>query len=343
MKELVTIICVPCDLYWCSEIEVQLHNFRKYGHRNVHILIYEAFKNPYIEYWERLEKEYSDIATFYTYRNNGLLKLTSVYAPITRIYMLQEHFKQFPELSEKVILYMDSDVIFTKKLDFTPFLEDNVNYLSSTPYISAEYFESKIKDVYPHRLKDYQKIDVLKDLCRIVGVDKQVLIDNQGVTGGCQYILKNITSDFWTDCLNHCLQIRMHLVQVNSQFFANEDKGFQSWCSDMLTVLWNLWKRGYKTECPKELNFTWSSDPIEKIKENYWLHNAGISGKIHIIDGKEVKMFAKNDVIFRTNTMSFFDMDYSRANISKEYCSSVYLDEILSIKNPCTVTEARYY
>jgi len=65
-------------------------------------------------------------------------------------------------------------------------------------------------------------------------------------------------------------------MEVNRRFFANENKGFQSWCADMWGVLYNLWARGVETKVVPEMDFAWASDPIEKIDKVGIFHNAGV-------------------------------------------------------------------
>jgi len=42
----------------------------------------------------------------------------------------------------------------------------------------------------------------------------------------------------------------------------------------------NLWKIDLETKVIKELDFSWSSDPISKIAETTILHNAGIVAQL---------------------------------------------------------------
>jgi hypothetical protein len=47
----------------------------------------------------------------------------------------------------------------------------------------------------------------------------------------------------------------------------------------MWAVLWNIWLREQETKNIPELEFCWSSDPIEKLERTTLLHNAGITGQ----------------------------------------------------------------
>ena len=343
IRELVTIVCTPHDLYWASEIEVQLSNFERVGHTGeMHVLVFVEGEFPYRWYWEQLAKRYTWCKFFY-YKEDNIKNLIAIYAPVQRPRCLKNHWKQFPELQNKVILYLDSDVLFTRTPDFSPYLQDDICYLSKTEYISADYFSSKVKDIYPFKKKEYAQEDVLQDLCRIVGIDKQVAIDNQDNTGGCQYILKGIDYDFCNDVERNCIELRLRTINFNAQYFSSEDKGFQSWAiGDMCGLLWNLWKRGKETKCPEYMNFAWSTNPIDAYNDNIFFHNAGVSSKNQELDGKMHKMFYKSDIRFRTSSLTWFDIQ-EWGGISKEYCSYKYLEEILSIENPICRTKKLVY
>jgi hypothetical protein len=76
--------------------------------------------------------------------------------------------------------------------------------------------------------------------------------------------------------MNDCILIRSYLQRINKEYFESEDKGFQSWCADMWSVLWNLWVREKEVKVVPEMGFSWSPDPIEKLETHPILHNAGI-------------------------------------------------------------------
>ena len=143
-------------------------------------------------------------------------------------------------------------------------------------YINADYFKSKERDVLPNKLEEYKTRDILAEVMSLVGVDKDVAIENNEHSGGAQYFLKNVDASFWNKVMNDCMLIRTYLQKVNKDFFENENKGFQSWCADMWSVLWNLWFRNQTARIVPELNFAWSTDLIERLNEYPILHNAGI-------------------------------------------------------------------
>jgi hypothetical protein len=190
------------------------------------------------------------------------------------------YFQDHPEMITKAVFYCDCDVIFTDKFDLEKFKDDEINYLSDTnSYINASYFDSKERDVLPDKLEEYKNRDILAELTSLIGITREIAEANNDHSGGAQYFLKNVDSDFWKKVMNDCILIRVYLQNINKEFFKNEDKGFQSWCADMWAVLWNIWLREQETKNIPELEFCWSSDPIEKLERTTLLHNAGITGQ----------------------------------------------------------------
>lgn len=331
MKELEIICVVPGDLYFASEVEVLINNLRKFGYSDKLTILYDQ-QLSFIEYWNRLVYTYEEVK-FYNYTTFDVQNLKSIYPQVIRPNILKKHFQKYPELQDKTIFYIDSDVILTKNFNFERYLSDDINYLSKTDYISASYFEEKKKNVLPYKSKEYEKLDVLDYATKLVGLDKEIAILNQENTGGAQYLLKNINWEFWEKVENDCINIRVYLKTINHLYFSDEKIGFQSWCADMWAVLWNLWLNKAETRCPEDMNFTWATCPISEWNRYAIYHNAGVTGKYQNINGEECKMYNKSEIVFRENIITPFDIK-KYENIDKRYCSYNYLQEILSIKNP---------
>jgi hypothetical protein len=271
-------------------------------------------------------------AEFHFYQDQGDLdKYLPIYIPILRPWTLWKHFKANPDLSNKAIFYCDSDVLFTKDFNVDDYTQDDICYLSNTnSYINATYFESKEKDVLPNKLEEYKTRDILGEVMSLVGVDKDVAYDNNEHSGGAQYFLKDVDATFWNKVMNDSLLIRTYLQKVNRDFFENENTGYQSWCADMWGVLWNLWFRGQETKVIKEMNFSWATDPIERLEENTLFHNAGIvsthngtyhcfyKGKYH--NGGDPTQDPHLDAILNDET-------------SQKYCTWFYANKLKELKN----------
>lgn len=332
MRELQIITAQPNDLLFNWQLRVQLHNLRKYGLSDKYTALVwwhddRVNKETFKYHWEDLERDFPEARIVYITDTEGdlpkLIKMVN-YIPLLRPWLLHKYFAENPELENKAILYMDSDVVFTKEPEFSHLLADNICYLSDTKsYIAASYFDSKIKDVLPDKLEQYKQIDPLSDLLREFGLTREIAVKNEGGSGGAQYLLKNIDASFWQDVFLGCMKIRMTLGSINRRFFENEDKGFQSWCADMWSVLFTLWKREQQTNCPPEMDFCWATDPIEKWDKVQIYHDAGASTR-EIEPGH--KLFHKRDADYINNQATPFEKNLSF--VSPKYCSKNYAKEI---------------
>lgn len=342
-KDLVIIAAQPDDLYFAWQIETQIINFRKYGLSDkLRYLMFlpgdrlEKGWNPAVR---ELPIKYPEVQ-FYWYEDkmdiNALYIRPYNYVPLLRPYCLINHFRDNPDLKDKAILYMDSDVIFLKDPSdwINKYKDDDINYLSDTKgYIAASYWDSKIKDVKPERLEDYKAVDPLNDIAKQVGIDRATCESNEDGSGGAQYLLKNIDYPFWSKVFKGCLAVRGGLSyhvpgSVNNTYFEDENKGFQSWCADMWSVLWNLWKIGAKTVCPPEMNFVWATSHIDQAKDAYIMHNAGATSVEPVnLNGTLHKLFYKAKHEYINNILTPFD-DNGYLGVSPQYCSSLYAQAV---------------
>lgn len=347
MKQLHIISVFPSDLRFYWETAVQLNNAREHGFSHkFRVLIFtpkDRENIPLPKEFKKLEELFPEVKFFYYTDKSGIVGddiRSSLYIPILRPYCLKQHFKEYPELSQDAILYIDSDILFTSSLDFLePFLQDDINYLSDTKtYLNSEYFDSKQKDTLPEKLESFKQIDVLQNIAHFFGISRQAVEDNKNNTGGAQYLLKNIDSNFWQDVYTGCLYVKWYLSAVNREYFPSEEKGFQSWCADMVSVLYNLWKRQRETITPKELDFAWSTDHIERLGECSILHNAGITDaeklKVPYKDEYiQIPVFFKNKYNLKT---PFQDIPALEKILENEevhkYCNSFYITEIIKTK-----------
>lgn len=352
MRELIYISVEPNNLYYVWQVNVWLESANKHGILDkCHVLIYKP--DAHVEWlpeWNIVEKLYPE-AKFFRYDDRGIRNLLQVYIPILRPHTLQQHFAKYPELKEKAIFYHDCDIILNRALDIEKYLDDDVNYVSNTvvpsDYMSHKYFESKRRDVKPEMQWEYDKIDVLEEAAQIVGISKDVIISNYNNTGGAQYLLKNIDSKFWKKVEKDSFELVLYLKSINRRFFENEAKGFQSWCSDMWAVLWNIWKIGAETLVVPEMSFCWATDVIKQTETHPILHNAGVTSestirtRINNLNG-EGKIFIDAPAFYKGryhqgSITPFRDYNYINTILlhptSKGYCFYKYLQEVINIKN----------
>jgi len=281
MKELKFICAQPDDLYFVWQVHLWLESLKKLGHSDKAIVVVfiPNFREPNNE-WQKIIDLYPE-AEFAFYRDdeNTVSELLGIYIPVLRPYTLMRYFQDHPEMKEKAWLYCDCDVVFTEKFNIDDYIDDDVHYLSDTnSYINASYFDSKEKDVLLHKLEEYKQRDILQETTAICNINREIAEHYNLHSGGAQYLLKNIDAEFWKHVMEDCISIRKHLMQVNGEFFESEDRGFQSWCADMWSVLFNLWRVEGVTKVIPEMEFSWASDSIEKVERLGIFHNAGMIG-----------------------------------------------------------------
>ncbi len=350
MKKLNIISCVTNEKRFAWETAVYLYNLTSLGYKDIHILIFVKKDEHPISDWVDLIVKFPDVEWKFYIDTNNIYKVSQAfnYTPLYRFWLLQEYFREHPNLKDEAILYTDTDIILTKYLDFSPFLEDDINYLSWTGskdrmdnYLWQRYFDAKLNQVNPSKIEQYKKLDILARLGFICNTTREHITENNPNTGGAQYLLKNIDSQFWTDCFNTCSEIKLYLSGINQTFMKGnspqdrENNGFQSFCSDMWALLYNLWGHGYSTSCPVEMDFAWSTDRIERVDEVYFIHNAGI------LPGPNKVAFENEQVVaplfFKgrySNTTPFEDLhtleEIIEHPISSKFANSVYTKEIIN-------------
>ncbi len=359
------------------ETFVLLDSLREFGYSDsTYILVWipkDHVHKPKPALWEKLEKTFPEVVFQWTYDHEdfGNLGRQFNYNPIFRPYILAKLYASTPNLKDEAIFYIDSDIVFTKKFDFSPYLQDDkICYLSDTnSYINAAYFDSKKSILFDDagdykepefvakaKWKEFLTRDILAETASFAGITRDICVKNNQNSGGAQYLLKGIDTEFWEDVIDTTINVRNHLRIVNEEFMRNdngqskEDNGFQSWCADMWGVLWNLWKRGLETRTPKELDFTWATDVlvqdgINKLEKNFLFHNAGITGDAVIRTNRmtagvtryiDAPAFYKGAKEFETmapyDNETFLNQIISH-EVSKEYGTAWYAEKLLNLKH----------
>ena len=279
MKDLKFICAQPDDTYYTWQVHSWLESLKEIGHSDKAIvLVYTPSFRDKSDKWQKIEDLYPE-AQFAYYKDGGdVSQHLGTYIPVLRPYVLMRYFQEHPEMSAKAVFYCDCDVLFTDKFNVDEYINDDICYLSDTnSYINATYFDSKVHQVKADKLEEYKTRDVLAELTSMIGISREIAEANNNHSGGAQYFLKNVDAKFWHKVMNDCIIIRKYLQHINRQFFASEEKGFQSWCADMWAVLWNLWLRDIETKNIPEMEFSWASDSIEKVERLGLFHNAGIT------------------------------------------------------------------
>lgn len=283
-RELKFLTVCPDDTYYTWQVHLWLESLKKLNKsQDAIVLLFVPFGRNHNEKWKKIFELFpeTEFKVYLDSENQISSKYIPVYIPVLRPFMMWKYFKENPKMVDKAIFYCDSDILFMEDFNVEQFKDDNINYLSNTnSYINIDYFDNKWKDVLPEKQEEFKKMDIIAMLGSLVGITREVAEKYKNDSGGAQYLLKNLNADFWFKVLKDCIIIRTYLQKINSEFFESESKGFQSWCADMWAVLWNLWFIDGETKVVPEMNFAWSTDPIEKLQTHTILHNAGITKKV---------------------------------------------------------------
>jgi len=335
MKEPIIITCQPDDDFfiWQNHLYIESCLESGFDESSIHILLYNPPNRPINLKWDKLLGFYPKLNIF-RYSDDilgGVSKFLGLYIPLLRPHILKQHFKRYPELSKEVILYTDSDILWTKNLDIHKLFEDDICYLSDAHgYMNNDYFNSKYNHILEDKKDQLRDRDFAKEICELSGITKDIFIANNRNIGGVQYVLKNIDFEFWEKVEKDCLYIRTHLLNVNKQFFKNENAGIQSWCSDLWAVIFNLWYRNYETKIIREMDFAWSSDPISKLDKVGILHNAGVVSRKQ----GDIPVFFKGDYHLGRDPFKDPHLEFVYENEeSKKLCNWFYVSKLIDLKN----------
>ena len=331
MRELKFICVQPDDAYYTWQVHAWLESLRGHGKSDKAIvLVFTPNFRERNENWKQVEDLYPEATFAFIRDEHNISAHLGLYVSILRPYTLARYWKLHPELEDNAIFYCDCDILFTDNFNIDAYIDDDINYLSDTnSYISASYFDSKIEHALPNKMEELKQIDVLQEITSRVGISRETAEKYNMHSGGAQYLLKNIDQTFWEKMVGTTLMIRKYLLDINRKYFENEDRGYQSWCADMWGLLWGLWASGAETKVIPEMEFSWATDPIDKVQRLGIYHNAGVTGEM--LDGFRAfykgKYHHGSDPFKDPNIYKILDDE-----VSKTKGTYYYLTELLKIK-----------
>lgn len=290
------IIALPDNNYFLWQMLVQINNFKKFGYDGD--VIYVVGKRSYIRssVLTSIMRHSKTRCSFYIYNDE---RENPKYSSSLRPHILKKLFKDKPELENEAILYLDPDVIFTKKMNFKDIEKNDIWYLSDTrSYIGVDYIKSKGEGLF-------------NEMCATIGIDPSVVEENDKSAGGAQYFMKNVNWKFWEDVERGSEEL-YDLMKKTAHIY-NPEHPIQAWTADMWAVLWLAWKYGHTTKIIKRFDFSWATDKIEKWDERGIYHNAGV--------------VTNDDILFSkiAHQISPFNKELK---CSDKYCSYNYVKEI---------------
>jgi len=289
------IMAQPAIKYYAWQVEVLLNNMIDTGINLNYVDVVCKIDDEIPDEWDKLRHGYA--ARFFFYKDQ---RETKDYISSVRPNILKQHWKKHPYLQDETILYHDCDIAFTRPIDWSRFEKGDEWYGSDTKwYISYDYIISKGQDVFDKMVE-------------VMDIDPQLVIDNNDNSIGAQYLMKNVDAKYWEDVERDSEKLFVDITELNRKKKQDDPHHheIQIWCADMWAVLWNAWKRGYKTICDDDLQFAWGTSP-----ENEWdkfniFHNAGVVNT-------EGGLFHKAK--FMTEYPYHKDLDIKEGTASKKY------------------------
>lgn len=290
------LIVLPDNKYFLWQMLVQLNNFRKFGFERDAIYIIGKNSSLASKTLKGIIRGGKVRAQIHILNDERTMPR---YSSSLRPHLLAKFFDAHPEYNNETFFYLDPDVIFTKKMKFNNILDNDTWYVSDTrSYIDSKYIKGKSPILF-------------KEMCDIVGIPMQKVIENDENAGGAQYLLKNVNAEYWRKVEKDSEALYAHMVDTSTKY--NPEHPIQAWTADMWAVLWNAWYFGHETKIIKRMDFAWATDPIKKWERVSIFHNAGA-----VI--KNGEYFLKTDY-----QISPFNQ---KIKCGDKYCSINYVKEI---------------
>lgn len=258
----------PDDTYFIWQLEIQLRNFRSLGilKERIHIVIGYHPKIGLKSDFKVFIHNNQDFALFFLYPDTRKRKK---YLSSIRPHLLKKHWKQFPFLENQCIFYHDSDILLSR----IPVIDTHnaMNYVSDTrSYLNCQYITSRADT------------DLLYKMAELVGITVETVLRNDDHVGGAQYVLHDISCEFWDKVEEDSENIFNLLTEYNINEKQKKinlpdylSKEIHAWYADMWAVLWNLWFFNKEVRIHEEMSFSWPTYPIEYWEINPILHYAG--------------------------------------------------------------------
>jgi hypothetical protein len=286
MKDILFVSAQPDVPYFIWQIKLYVHNFIENGidPTQIHVVLgcVNGKSEPSKESLN-LKKYGINVHHFVDDRRK------KNYIPSIKPYLISKWVQSNPDYG-KIFFLHDADIIFRELPNFTRLLDDEVSYLSDTiGYIGYNY----IMDCcvrYEQQHPSSEKGQLIKEMADVIGLDVDVIKQNQENSGGGQYLIKNTTCEMWDKIYKDSINLYNQMLDYQRRFPISPGE-IQFWTAEMWAVLWNLWMYGLETKVTRELDFSWATDSIKVYDKRPILHMAGVT------DDLKNRKFYKGDFI----------------------------------------------
>lgn len=290
------------DYYYTWQLAIQFANFRSLNIRKEQIHVLFSF-DPEIGLKEDVRQfliDHEHAATFFLYADDREQRR---YRSSVRPNIIKKHYAANPYLEKEAVFYHDCDIVFSRDLPLERLLADEHWYFSDTSiYTGVTYLQQF-------------GTSTVETLAGVIGIDPNLIFDNDSAVGGAQCLIKNATVSFW-ECIERDSEALYAYMEDHTEDFCFDGPAgkvyIQSWCSDMWAMLWNAWRFSFAVKVPAELDFCWPERPLAEWETYHIFHNTGITAGSRLFDKTR---FIKKTPLFR-----FYD------EIDHAACQIRYID-----------------
>lgn len=297
----------PATDYYAWQVEVNLDNLLSMGYSDNSIDVVAGYSDRVPSSWMALAKRFSNVR-FHFYPDT---REDKTYPPSIQAHILAKHWKRHPYLSKEAVFFHDCDFIFTKKFNFHDYLNDDNWYFSDcSSYLSYDYIVGKSETL-------------LEMMCETVDICS-CKIKSAASHGGAQKLIKGVHAEYWEDVEKDSMNLYKLLSSPKAQKMKKEEdpNPIQAWTASMWAELWNGWKRGFNVVTPREFDFAWATDVIDKWDQVSFFHNAGVGD-------------SNSGMFFKGNYTDRHPYD-EELELDKGRCSSMYFDIVKNVgRNTC--------
>ena len=272
MKDILFVSAQPDVPYFIWQIKLYVHNFIEKGidPNQIHVVFSIVNRN------EKPSKESLKLKDFGINVHHFMDERTKKqYIPSIKPYLISKWLELNPEYGKLFFLH-DADIIFRELPNFDRLLNDEVSYLSDTiGYIGYKYIMDCCER-YEKNHPSSEKGQLIKEMANVIGIDVDVIKENQDNSGGGQYLIKNSTPELWKKIYEDCTPLYNQMLDYQKRFPISPGE-IQFWTAEMWALLWNLWLSNHKTKITKDFDFSWATDSIEIYEKRPILHMAGVT------------------------------------------------------------------
>lgn len=312
-NNMIFITAQPDTPYFHWQVSIYLYQFGKHNilEHCYAVFGYGDIDNKPSNYVNNLMRTNKNIIVYKDTRTNE----TKKYTPSIRPHLLAKFFRDRPELGKNVF-YHDSDIFLVKLPKFELLLNDDIGYLSDTiSYIGYDYLKdcgNRYKKIH-----NVSELELVNNMCKIVGISPELVKQNQKNSGGAQYLFKNIDYTYWEECVEQSIMLYNYFCDYDKKYPIKNP--VQKWCAGMWVELWNYWKRGKRTSIHKELNFSWATNSVSDYNNCNIFHLAGITKENS--NDKFFKSLYTTENVFDAYLRNNKIFDHiSKDNATYEYC-----------------------